>query len=135
MFFVSLTGCHADSHKDLQLVSSTLHLQVPPRPPRVYAGALGVAVTRVRAVDDHHNNDQQTVRYSLYESPVTDYKYFTIDEYGGNITTARYLERLVGEQYRVIVVAMMSGNANNTELTIFVTHYNQYDPRLSLQHY
>ncbi|XP_042241902.1 uncharacterized protein LOC121879364 [Homarus americanus] len=30
---------------------------------------------------------------------------------------------------------MMSGNANNTELTIFVTHYNQYDPRLSLQHY
>nr|XP_045614274.1 cadherin EGF LAG seven-pass G-type receptor 2-like [Procambarus clarkii] len=118
--------------------TGSLRLEEPRRPPRVYAAApSGVAVTVVRAVDDAHTppTPAPQPRYFLYQSPQTDYNFFTIHEHGGNITTARYLEKAAGEEYHIIVVALLAGKAINKELTVTVTKYNQHAPRLALQHY
>ncbi|XP_069941984.1 uncharacterized protein [Cherax quadricarinatus] len=117
-----------------------LRLEVPARPPRVYAGApSGVDVSVVRAVDDDTADNQQFVnkhRYFLYDYQHNGhFTYFAIDELHGNITTARYLELGAGQEYRVIVVALMSGKVIKQEMTVEVTHYNQHAPKLVLHHY
>ncbi|KAK8398698.1 hypothetical protein O3P69_004065 [Scylla paramamosain] len=120
------------------VASEELWLEQPPRPPRVYAAApSGVDVTVLRAVNllpgaDTHIKDP---RFSLHRSNKTDHQYFTIDESTGVIKTARYLERQAGHHYFVIAVVLESGLAGKRDLNITVTHFNQFDPVLGLQHY
>ncbi|XP_071551010.1 uncharacterized protein [Panulirus ornatus] len=137
-----------------------LRLEQSPRPPRVYAGApSGVKVTVVRLVDDRAGSDDllllndtrhgsqssstswssseydRSPRYHLHQSNSTDHSYFHIDELGGTITTARYVDRPAGEEYRLIVVALLDGKAINRPLTVAAAHYNKHTPKLSLQRY
>ncbi|XP_037778041.1 protocadherin gamma-B6-like [Penaeus monodon] len=138
-----------------------LRLQQAVRPARIYASApSGVGVTVVRAVESSPAHTpagtssahaptpagssparlpssfgHYTPRYYLYKSNVTDHRYFAINEFGGNITTARFIDRAVDKEYRLIVVVLVGGRATNQELSIRVTQYNQYAPRLALDQY
>ncbi|XP_064079819.1 uncharacterized protein LOC135196919 isoform X6 [Macrobrachium nipponense] len=131
-------------------LSGELQLEKPIRPARVYASApSGLYVTSVRIFSDNwytnydiRNGTFNTTylqnyipRYYLYQSGTTDHKYFSIDEYSGNITTNRYIDRLEGEEYRVLLVALIGGRAINQELPIVVTRYNKYTPRLASDQY
>ncbi|XP_063586795.1 uncharacterized protein LOC134764150 [Penaeus indicus] len=138
-----------------------LRLQQAVRPARIYASApSGVDVSVVRAVESspaltpagtssaHASTPAESSparlpsafghyspRYYLYKSNVTDHRYFAINEFGGNITTARFIDRAVDKEYRLIVVVLVGGRAANQELSISVTQYNQYAPRLALDQY
>ncbi|KAK7007485.1 hypothetical protein SK128_026941 [Halocaridina rubra] len=127
-----------------------LVLEKPIRPARVYASApSGLHVTSVRVVSDNYYTNYEirnvsqnatnlvshTPRYYIYESGSTDHEYFSIDMYGGNITTKRYIDRLEGEEYKVLLMALIAGRAINQELTVVVTKFNNFNPRLSLDEY
>ncbi|XP_042855617.1 uncharacterized protein LOC122242392 [Penaeus japonicus] len=130
-----------------------LRLQKAARPARIYNSApSGVGVTVVRAVESSPAHaltpvgssppgrlpssfGHYTPRYYLNKANVTDHLYFAINEFGGNITTARFIDRAVDSEFRLIVVVLVGGRATHQEISIKVTHYNQFAPRLSLDQY
>ncbi|XP_035208579.1 uncharacterized protein LOC118183217 isoform X3 [Stegodyphus dumicola] len=100
--------------------------------PRIYAGApAGVHVTTVHAYDP--DRPRKKVEYNLPNA--LDYKYFVIDNTSGNLTTARPIDKAVGETYQVMVAAVSYGLSEIEHIQIAVTEFNQFAPRFERRNY
>ncbi|KAK4297327.1 hypothetical protein Pmani_030242, partial [Petrolisthes manimaculis] len=112
---------------------------------RVYASApSGVAVTAVRVVDEANTHSRAHIRthtphpspqYFLHESNLTDHRYFYIDQEHAILPLLDMWNRGKGDEYHLIVMALVSGQAIKQVLTVTVTEYNQHKPTFTLQSY
>ncbi|XP_054720827.1 uncharacterized protein LOC129230454 [Uloborus diversus] len=90
---------------------------------RVHEGAPpGLYVTTVRAYD----SGRKPVLYNLLD--VRDHQYFSMEASSGNISTAKKIEKKVGESFEIIAVAISQGETKLRQLQIVVTEFNIHPP-------
>ncbi|CAL1261924.1 unnamed protein product [Larinioides sclopetarius] len=64
--------------------------------------------------------------YNLLD--VRDHTYFSMDSSSGNISTAKTIEKKVGDTYEIIAVAISQGETKLRQLQITVTDFNIHPP-------
>ncbi|XP_076337719.1 uncharacterized protein LOC143239936 isoform X2 [Tachypleus tridentatus] len=97
----------------------------PLRTVRVYSGAPpSVYVTTLHAYDLVY--PRKRVTFNLLA--VRDYLFFHLNPISGNLTTARNINRRVGQMYFVMVVAVSQGVVEVSPVHIVVSEFNKYPP-------
>ncbi|XP_054720828.1 uncharacterized protein LOC129230455 [Uloborus diversus] len=95
----------------------------PLHDPRIYEQAPpGVHVATVHAYDP----GRKSVQYNLLD--VRDHIYFSVESSSGNITTAKQIDKKVGESYEIIAVAISQGETKLKQLQVTVTEFNVHPP-------
>ncbi|KAG8200010.1 hypothetical protein JTE90_001241 [Oedothorax gibbosus] len=95
----------------------------PLHEPRVHEAAPpGLHVSTVQAYDP----GRKSVLYNLLD--VRDHAYFAMESASGNISTARKIDKNVGDTYEIIAVAISQGETKLRQLTITVTEFNAHPP-------
>ncbi|KAG8183212.1 hypothetical protein JTE90_005661 [Oedothorax gibbosus] len=99
----------------------------PLHDPRVHEGAPpGLYVSTVQAYDPSCTTCK-SVLYNLLD--VRDHAYFSMESASGNISTARKIDKKVGDTYEIIAVAINQGETKLRQLTITVTEFNVHPPQ------
>ncbi len=89
----------------------SLSFREPLHDPRVYEGApAGVHVATIRAYDP----GRKSIMYNLLD--VRDHSYFSMETTSGNITTAKKIDKKVGDTYEVRFLLPVN---------CFVGHFNE----------
>lgn len=87
-------------HRYIFYFTGKLSFREPLHEPRVYSGApAGVHVTTIRAYDP----GRKSIMYNLLD--VRDHSYFAMEPSSGNITTAKKIDKKVGDTYEVSLKA------------------------------
>nr|XP_042897967.1 uncharacterized protein LOC107457219 [Parasteatoda tepidariorum] len=104
-------------------ITGKVVFQDPLHRPRVYEGAPpGIHVTTVHAYD----SGRKAVTYNLLD--VREYTFFSVDSLTGNISTAKTINKRIGDTYEIIVVAISQGETKLRQLQIAVSEYNIHPP-------